>query len=237
MRRKLISTATRRTVATAALAIASAMILGAQDFTVRMKDQDGKIAVYYIARNAVRNVSSYPVETDVIYRIEQGKIITLNPKQKTYTEVTMAEVREKMSTAQIKPQQQEMMHRMGLDAAPTITNLGAGETIAGYATEKYSIKTPLMQGESWIAPELEVPAGYRDMTAAFFAGQVPGIGQLFKGMKTVKGFVLKSASTSSMPMMKGVVFTEIATSVEKSPIPASTFEPPAGYTKVALARQ
>ena len=213
------------------------MILGAQDFTVRMKDQDGKIAVHYVARNAVRNVSAYPIETDVIYRIDQGKIIRLNPKQKTYTEVTMAEEREIISTAHVKPQDQEMMHRMGLDAPPTITNLGAGETIAGYATEKYSIKTPLVQGESWIAPELEVPAGYRDMTAASIAGQVPGIGQLFKAMRTAKGFVLKSASTSSMPMMKGVVFTEIATSVEKGPIPPSTFEPPAGYTKVALARR
>jgi hypothetical protein len=235
MRRKSLS-AGRITVATA-LTVASAMSLGAQDFTVRMKDQDGKIAVHYIARNAVRNVSSYPIETDVIYRIDQGKIIRLNPKQKTYTEVTLAEVREKMSTAQIKPQQQEMMHRMGLDAAPTITDLGAGETIAGYATEKYSIKTPLMQGESWVATELDRPPGYRDMTASFFAGQVTGIGQLFKGMQTVKGFVLKSAGTSSMPMMKGVVFTEIATSVEKGPIPPSTFEPPAGYTKVALARR
>jgi hypothetical protein len=126
---------------------------------------------------------------------------------------------------------------MGLDAAPTITNLGAGEAIAGYATEKYSIKTPLMQGESWVAPDLEFPAGYRDMTASSLAGQVPGIGQLFKGMRTVKGFVLKSAGTSSMPMMKGVVFTEIATSVEKGPIPPSTFEPPAGYTKVAPGRR
>jgi hypothetical protein len=202
-----------------------------------MKDQDGKIAIHYVTRNAVRNVSSYPIETDVVYRIDQGKIIRLNPKQKTYTEVTLAEIREKMSTVQIKPQQLEMMHRMGLDAAPAIADLGAGEPIAGYSTEKYSIKSPLMQGESWVAPDLELPAGYRDMTASSVAGQVPGIGQLFKGIKTVKGFVLKSAGTSSMPMMKGVEFTEIATSVEKGPIPASTFEPPAGYTKVALARR
>jgi len=36
-----------------------------------------------------------------------------------------------------------------------------------------------------------------------------------------------------MPMMKGATFTQTATSVEKAPIPPSTFEPPAGYRKVA----
>ena len=69
------------------------IFLSAQDFTVRMKDQDGKTAIHYVSRNAVRNVSSNPVETDVIYRLDRGTIIRLNHQDKTYTEITLAQAR------------------------------------------------------------------------------------------------------------------------------------------------
>jgi len=44
------------------------------------------------------------------------------------------------------------------------------------------------------------------------------------------GYLLKSVTVMSNPMMKGATFTEVATSVDKSPIPPSTFAIPAGYT-------
>jgi hypothetical protein len=237
MKRRPTWTAGWLTTATVVFVIASATTLAAQDFTVRMQDEDGKISTHYVSRNAVRNVSSTPVDTDVIYRLDQGKIITLNHKQKTYTEITLAEARQQMEKKQSEmgPQQQEVMRRLGMaGAAASITKIGAGETIAGYATEKYAAKTPLSQGEIWVAPALELPPGYYDMVTSFVAGQVGAMGQMFKEMKEkqVKGFALKWVATTSMPMMKGITFTRVATSVEKGPIPASTFEPPAGYQKV-----
>jgi hypothetical protein len=55
--------------------------------------------------------------------------------------------------------------------------------------------------------------------------------------KQIKGYLLKSVATvTATPMMKGIAFTQVATSVEKGPIPASTFEPPVGYQKLARAR-
>jgi len=65
------------------------------------------------------------------------------------------------------------------------------------------------------------------------------LGLIFKELKEqqTKGFLLKSVATiTTNPMMKGMTFTRVATLVEKGPIPASTFEPPAGYQKVARAR-
>ena len=61
-----------------------------------------------------------------------------------------------------------------------------------------------------------------------------GAGQLVMAMKKnqIKGYLLKSVGTTTLPMMKGVTFTMVATSVDKSSIPASTFEVPAGYRKV-----
>ena len=223
--------------AIAMIILVSSMAL-AQDFTVHMKDQDGKAATHYVSRNAVRDVSSSPVETDVIYRLDKGTIITLNHKQKTYTEVTLAEARQQAEkkASNMNPMQQQMMAHMGGGAAPTVTKLGAGETIAGYPTEKYSIKAGIMQSQSWVTPALELPPGYFDMVIASVGSQVGGFSQFMKAMKTnqIKGYLLKSVGTSSMPTMQPMTQTNVATSVEKGQIPPSTFEPPAGYRRALV---
>jgi len=227
-----------RLVPLAVILAGSTQILHAQDFTVRIKDQDGKTAIHYVSRNAVRNVSSNPVETDVIYRLDTGKIIRLNHQEKTYTEITLAEAREQMEKkGAMGSPQQAMMQRLGMKAGTaTVTKIGPGENIAGYATEKYSAKTPLTQGEFWVAPALEAPPAYYDISTIYAAAQMGGpMGQIVKELreKQVKGYLLKMAGTANMPMMKGITFTQVATSVEKAPIPSSMFEPPAGYRKVA----
>src|SRR5262249_36578236 len=87
-----------------------------------MVDEDGKAATHYVSRIAVRNVSSSPVETDVIYRLDTGKMITLSH-----------------------------------------------------------------------------------------------LGQVFKEMKDeqIKGFLLKLRTSSSSPLLEGITFTQVATSVDK----------------------
>jgi hypothetical protein len=234
MKRKLGCTAGWLVTIVVVLIIVSGAAL-AQDFTVHMKDQDGKTATHYLSRNAVRDVSSAPVDTDVIYRLDKGTIIKLNHKQKTYTEVTLAEARQEADkkASNMSPMQQQMMAHMGGNGAPTVTKLGAGEMIAGYATEKYSIKTPMIQAESWVTPAFELPAGYYDMVTASVGSQVGGFSQFLKAMKTgqIKGYLLKSVGTS--PMMQGATLTNVATSVDKGHFPPSTFEPPVGYKKVA----
>jgi hypothetical protein len=238
MKREPTSTAGRLAMAVAAILIARAQILPAEDFTVQMKDGDGRsIATNYVSRNAVRNVSTLPVHSDMIYRIDTGKIITLNHKQKTYGEIAPAEVRQLMEKKQIamSPEKQEAMRRLGFGGAATVTKIGPGETIAGYATEKYSATTPMSQGEIWVTPALEIPAGYYDMVTSLVASEVGGMGLIFTELKEkqIKGYLLKSvATTMATPMMKGMTFTRVAASIEKGPIPASTFEPPAGYQKV-----
>ncbi len=179
-----------------------------------------------------------PIETDYIYRLDKGKIIILNHKEKTYAETTMDEIRRRLTRPDpMKQEQQEMMRRLGMGGGISVTSLGAAEAIAGYRTEKYSVRTPVSQGEIWVAPDLEVPPGYYDMVTSYLAAEAPGLGQMFKEMKDkqVKGFLLKQVSGSPMPMMKGVTITRVAVSVEKGPIPRSTFEPPAGYRRVARA--
>jgi hypothetical protein len=132
---------------------------------------------------------------------------------------------------------QAMMRRLGMagNGDTTITKIGPGETIAGCVTEKYSTKTPISQGEVWVAPALQAPASYYEMATSYAAAQMGSMGQVVKELreKQVEGFILKMVGTGNMPMMKGISFTQVATSVEKSPIPPSTFEPPAGYRKLS----
>jgi hypothetical protein len=220
----------------ALLVIVPTTMVSAQDYTVHMTDQDGKTATHYVSRNAVRDVSSSPVETDVIYRLDKGTIIKINHQQKTYTEMTLAEARQlaEKKAGNMSPMQQQMMAHFSA-AKPTVTKVGKGGTIAGYATDKYSITTPMIHSESWITPALELPPGYYDMVMASVGSQMGGFGQFMSAMKTsqIKGYLLKSVSTMSNPMMQGVTQSSVATSVEKGQIPASTFEPPAGYRKVS----
>jgi len=230
------SIATIRTARIAALLLALAGILAAQDFTVRMKDQDGKTAIHYVSRNAVRNVASNPIDTDVIYRLDTGKIIRLDHKTKTYNETTLAEVRQQAEKNRgSMSEQQNVMRRLGMSGAVTVTKVGPGETIAGYATERYSTKTPITQGEVWVAPALDAPAAYYDMSTSDAAAQLGSMGQIVKDLRAqqAKGFILKLTGTANMPMAKGISFTQVATSVEKGAIPPSTFEPPVGYRKVS----
>src|SRR5437588_9300546 len=143
MKRQPTSTAGRLAMAVAAILIGSAQILPAQDFTVQMKDEDGRsIATHYISRNAVRNVSSEPVDSDMIYRLDTGKIITLNHKQKTYGEIAAAEMRQLIEKKQVSmsPEKQEAMRRLGFGGSANVTKIGAGEAIAGFSTEKYADK-------------------------------------------------------------------------------------------------
>jgi uncharacterized protein DUF4412 len=238
MKLKQTSLVVRLTMS-AAVVLFFGKIVSAQDFTVRMKDDDGKIAIYYVGRNALRNVESNPVDTDVIYRFDTGKMIRLDHKQKTYTETTFAELRQEAEKNAANPQRQEMLRRLGINpGATSITKIGPGETIAGYATEKYSAKTGLTQAEIWVTPALELPAGYYDMVTTSVAAEAGGLGPIFKEMNSqqLRGFVLKSVGGSSTPILKGITITKVATAVEKGPIPPSTFEPPAGYQKVARTR-
>ncbi len=210
--------------------IATTLPLMAQDFTVRMKMEDGaEGTTYYVSPNAVRRAT--PGGTDVIDRIDRGTIIYLNHRDKTYKEVAVAQAREAIAKGMgnLDPQKQIMLHRMGLDAPPQVSKLGPGEVISGYPTEKYSIKTGMAQGELWITQALQFPAAYyRDFN--LLAGVATPFGDMGK-ISEIHGVVLKRKMTAALG--RGMNATETAVSVEKGAIPASMFEPPAGYTKAA----
>jgi len=214
----------------------SISVLQAQDFTIHMKMGDGvEGTTYYVSANAIRRTT--PGANDVIDRIDRGVIIYIDHRNKVYKEVSAAEAREKIAGAfaNMDPRKKAMLHQMGIDAPAQLTKVGPGETIAGFPTDRYSLKTGMAQGELWITQSLQFPAGYyRDFNLlSGVAGPVGDSGKVAEA----RGVVLKRSMTGMMGrgMSAGGSgsATETAVSIEKKPIPASMFEPPAGYQKAS----
>ncbi len=195
----------------------------------------------YYSSKALRTSSSDG--QDSIIHFDTGKIVTIDHKQKTYTETTIEELsgmldklgaqsgadKEKME------QMRKMMAQMGQQMADSfsVTKEGPGEEIAGYATEKYLVKGP-MEMEISASPDLKIPALYYDvMKLRAQRNPMFDMSKLFEEMKKIDGMPLKTVSTMKM-MNVEMKTTSVVTSVEKGTIPASTFEVPAGYKQVPM---
>jgi hypothetical protein len=193
----------------------------------------------YLSANAMKRSSSDG--TDTIMRFDSGKLITIDNKKKTYTEMTMEELQamlDKASSAmqQMDPQAAEAMRKMMGGGGPitfTVTKIGPGEQIAGYATEKYDVKGGPMEMQIWAAPEVKVPATYYDaMKARLRPNPMFDMSKMYDEFKKINGMSLKTITNMKM-MGREMTTTTLVNSVEKGAVPAATFEIPAGYKKVA----
>jgi len=233
MKRKTKSLVCAIRIAGLALVLsASATPLFAQDFTIHMKGDNGiDGTTYYVSPNAIRRTT--PGLTDVIDRMDRSTIIYLNHRNKTYTETPAADARAMIADSmnKIDPQKKALLQQYGLDKPAQLTKIGPGENIAGYPTEKYSLKTAMAEGEVWITQSLQFPAAYyRDFDLlSGFTGPTGDGGKVAE----VHGVVLKRIMTGAMGRSMSGNHGETAVSVEKGAIPASTFEPPTDYTKAS----
>lgn len=193
----------------------------------------------YYSKNAMKTSSSDG--NDTIIRFDAEKIINIDNKKRTYSEMTFKQLQEMMSKLgsemSADKEQMEMMKKvMGQMATSySVTKQGPGEEIAGYATEKYLIQGP-MQMEIWAAPSLKIPTAYYDvMKLRIPPNPMFDMRKLYDEMKKISGLTLKTVMTMKMTMgqmnMESKT-TKIVTSVEKGSIPASVFEVPAGYKQV-----
>lgn len=204
--------------------------LFAQDYTITMVE-DGESETTSIGRTALRYVTA---DDDIIVRMDQRKYILIDHNEKTYSEMTCDALQQMLSkTRSSDPQQTEAMKKaLGWTGESKVTRVGPGDTILGYKTEKYLVTAAMGQMELHVAPSLEVPSSYYEAMklmegAAPFSGFAEQMGQ-------IKGLALKQVS--SLKMFGDVIeSTSIATKVDTSPIPASRFEPPAGYRDVPPA--
>jgi hypothetical protein len=189
----------------------------------------------YFSGNAMK--SSSADGNDVIMRFDQQKMVVIDNKKKTYSEMNFDELQKMMDKVgeQMKgmdPQQLEAMRKMmGQTMGDVkVTPQGAGETIAGYATEKYLINMGPMEMEVSAAPNFQIPpAYYNAMKLRMPKNPMFDASKMYDEMSKIKGMTMKSVMTMKI-MNMAMTTTTLVTSVEKGSIPASTFAVPAGYT-------
>jgi hypothetical protein len=190
----------------------------------------------YYSKSALKTSSSDG--NDTIIRFDAEKIITIDNKKKTYTEMTFKQLQDMLSMlgsgmGADREGMEQMKKMMGqVDSAITLSKQGPGEDIAGYATEKYLLTGPI-QMEIWSAPNLKIPAAYYDvMKIQMPPNPMFDMKKIYDEMKKINGMALKTVMTIKMMNME-MKTTKVVNSVDAGAIPASVFEVPSGYKLVA----
>jgi len=154
----------------------------------------------------------------------------------------------KRSQEQMKnlpPDVQKRMQSMmgGLASQVEVKKLGTTRKIAGYNCEDWIYSLGGMsKTQQCMTTELPLPAQtfdkYRDYAKnmmsmmASMGPMAKGLAEMQEKMKDMKGIPL-AVTTSVNVMGRSSSTSSEVTEVKKGPIPASAWQPPAGYTKVA----
>jgi hypothetical protein len=185
----------------------------------------------------------------VIVRLDQQKMYTLKPADKSYWEMTFEEMEQAMKAAtarmdamkgqmeeQLKnmpPEQREMVEKMygmtgsGKKEPVSVTTTGKTKTIIGYKTTQYVAR----QGDK------EVMSMYVTKGIGEFDRMKRDWDQFNQRLMSMSGGLAEGMSEAykkvdGFPMeMEFMGITTTVTKLEKKSTPLSDFDVPAGYTK------
>jgi hypothetical protein len=181
----------------------------------------------YFSGDAIRSTSTDG--TDYILRYDTRKVIILNNTKRTYTEITFDQLNVKSDSLTVT---QAVAAKESREAA--FLPQGPGETIVGYATDRYVLLQAPLKIEVSVAPAFkEAEASYESIRAR---GPQPALfdaAKLLDKTTLIKGATLKTVVTMTLKD-KTDVSTTITTGVDKAKIAASKFEVPSGYTLAKL---
>jgi hypothetical protein len=235
--------------ATAVLALAAvSTLVAAEDLTVvsnaTSNGKESTVSTHYISSSKMRS-SGAKVDTIVDYATGTFTIIDNNKKEYWQTtademnaslkqiEAQMAEMREKMKD--MPPALRKAMGGAGAPVDVKVEKAGDSKKIAGYLCDHYVAdmgETNKM--EFWVTKDIKPPVQYYDA----FKIQVASLGQAgqtmskaYEELRKIDGYPLATSTTMKLPMGMTMASSTEATEVKKGPIPASTFEIPAGFKK------
>lgn len=218
----------------------------AEDATILHKHQktDGVMgqkgeestSVTYLSPSAIFEKSSSG--TDFLIRFKEGSVLSIDHKEKEYSEYTFEELNKALASAgsgseedrEAQAMMKQMMGNMAKEAK--LEKIGPGEDIAGYSTEKYELTMSPMVITVWAAPDLPMPDAYFD-TMKLNAPQNPmfDLGAMFDSFKQIEGVGMRTDTVFSM-MGMNVSSSERVVKVEKGEFPDVSV--PDGYRKVSL---
>jgi hypothetical protein len=171
----------------------------------------------------------------------------MNSPEMQKAQQQMKEAQEKMKNLppDVQKKMQAMMNggMMGAAAADVeVKKLGTSRKIAGYSCDDWTWSYGQMtKTDQCLTSQLPVPTQalerFREYSLKMMS-MMQAMGPMAKGaaqfqekMRDMKGIPLSSTTTVNVMGHNSTTTTEV-TEVKKGPIPASTWQPPAGYTKV-----
>ncbi len=211
----------------------------------------GREAKMYYMPRMFKQVS-VPDGDQMIVRLDKQVVYTVNAAEKTYSEVTFAELEAGMKKAGTKidarmqelqkrlesmpPEQRKAMEQQlggmlpgkGKDSKYDVTNTGEKKTITGHASTKFVVTRDGKEFMSiWAAKDIK---GFDAMRRDFeeYGHRMASLNE-YMG----KGMVEAMKKIDGFPMQTDIGGTSsVVTKVEQRSSPASEFGVPAGYTKV-----
>lgn len=224
---------------TLALTLAAILspVLAAEDLTIVSKVTVGDKAgtsTQYMTSTKSRSTDG---QADSIIDFPTGRLTFIDHKAKTYWETTLEEMAAFMDKLERDMKGNPMLEKMFGGAGEVSVERGKrSRKVAGYDCDEYTLK----MGDSFrfdicAAPGLQTPPKYYEGKKLAYAAMGPmgrRFSMMFDEMRKVKGYPIVLDMDVDMGMTKMSSTTE-ATEVKKGPIPASTFDLPAGYMKKA----
>ena len=219
-----------------ALSIAAAALpLCGQDLTVVSKTSIGDrtgTSTQYMTSTRSRSTDG---QTDSIVEFSTGRFLFIDHNTKEYWESSTQEMATYFDRAEKANKGNPAFDAMFGGANDVVVEKGKrSRKVAGYDCDEYTMRMGrALVFELCAAKGLEAPAKYFEGRKASFAAMGPlgkWYAKMFDEMKKIKGYPLSVAIDLDMGTMKQHTVSE-ATEVRKGPIPASTFEIPAGYKK------
>ena len=225
----------RRRFALALSVAALAVPLGAEDLTVVSKTSIGDrvgTSTQYMTSTRSRSTDG---QTDSIVEFSTGHFLFVDHRAKEYWESSIQEMATYFDRAEKANKGNPAFDAMFGGANDVVVEKEKrSRKVAGYDCDEYTMRMGrALVFELCAAKGLEAPAKYFEGRKASFAAMGPlgkWYAKMFDEMKKIKGYPLSVAIDLDMGTMKQHTVSE-ATEVRKGPIPASTFEIPAGYKK------
>lgn len=188
-----------------------------------------------------------------IVRLDKELFITIDPKEKTYSEMTFAEMEGMMKKmggrmdarmaemqkklAEMPEEQRKMVEKMmsskmpgtAKDAKVEVENTGDKKTINGFACTKYAVTQDGKEAMTlWVTKSVKgfesMRKDWQQFSERMMAMNPMGGKGLGEAFKKIDGFPIQTEMGQGM--------TSTVTKIEEKTAPASAFEVPAGYKKV-----
>jgi len=223
----------------------------ADELTVTSKvttnGQPGGTQTSYISSDHIRHSESKG--NDVIIDLKNGTMTNIDGKKKTYfvmTKQDMQTVQAAMAARMNDPKMKQAMAMMqGMSSSMAsdteVKKTGVTRKVAGYACEEWLINMGgMVSMTECVTNDLKYPVQSWAALADFqesmrksmsFGPSAKSSADYAEKMKSIKGFPVASTSTVDAGITKITTATEV-TNVSRTPIASSTWDVPAGFTKV-----